>query len=112
MSEIIVKLVKILEKLDNYYVLRQEDEHLILGTDIEFLEHKPEITQVFTTYSPKPIRKKLSVFFLVTNTAKASELDNFFLKKKLPILSINKHKLTLENVKELLEQFVINNFKY
>ena len=54
MLEILEKFVKNLEKLDKYYVLRQEKEHVIIGTKIEFLEHKPEITQVFSTYKPKP----------------------------------------------------------
>ena len=114
MLEILEKFVKNLEKLDEYYVLRHEKEHIIVGTKIEFLEHKPEITQIFRTYQPKPEKKILPVFFLVTNAQKPLDLDKLFLKAELPILSINKYKnkLTEKLTKDLLEEFVINNFKY
>ena len=113
MLEILEKFVKNLEKLDKYYVLRQEKEHVIIGTKIEFLEHKPEITQVFSTYKPKPEIKTLPVFFLVTVTSKPLDLDKTFLNKKLPILSINKYKKLSEKLNlDLLDEFVLNNFKY
>lgn len=114
MLEILEKFVKNLEKLDKYYVLRQEKEHIIIGTKIEFLEHKPEITQIFRTYQPKPETKTLPIFFLVTIAQKQSDLDKFFIKEKLPFLSINKYKknMTLENTKLLLDDFVFSNFKY
>jgi hypothetical protein len=114
MLEILEKFVKNLEKLDEYYVLRYEKEHVIVGTKIEFLEHKPEIAQIFRTYQPKPIEKTLPVFFLVTIAQKPLDLDKFFIKEKLPILSINKYKnkLTERLTKDLLEEFVVNNFKF
>lgn len=114
MLEILEKFVKNLEKLDKYYLLRQEKEQVIIGTTIEFLEHKPEINQVFRTFYPKPITKELPLFFLVTVSLKASDLDKLFLQNKLPVLSINKYKknMTLENTKLLLDDFVFNNFKY
>jgi hypothetical protein len=114
MLEILEKFVKNLEKLEKYYILRHEKEHLIVGTKIEFLEHKPDITQVFSTYKPKPVEKTLPVFFLISVAQKPLELDKFFLKKELPVLSVNKYKykLTIEKVEELLEQFITNNFKY
>lgn len=114
MLEILEKFVKNLEKLDKYYVLRQEKEHIIVGIKIEFLEHKPEITQIFRTYQPKPEIKVLPIFFLVTIAQKPLDLDKFFIKEKLPILSINKYKnkLTERLTKDLLDEFVINNFKY
>lgn len=114
MLEILEKFVKNLEKLDEYYVLRHEKEHAIVGTKIEFLEHKPEITQVFSTYRPKPLEKTLPVFFLVSVAQKQLDLDKLFLKNQLPILSINKYKnkITSENIKVILGDFVISNFEY
>jgi hypothetical protein len=114
MSEILEKFVKNLGKLDEYYVLRQEKEQVIIGTKINFLEYKPEIMQVFSTYEPDPIIKELPVFFLVTASLKTSPLDKSFLQNNLPLLSINKHKgkLTVEGIKNLLEDFIMNNFKY
>lgn len=114
MSEILEKFVKNLGKLDEYYVLRQEKEQVIIGTKINFLEHRPEITQIFRSFQPDPITKELPVFFLVTVSLKPSPLDKFFLQNNLPLLSINKHKgkLTVEGIKNLLEDFIMNNFKY
>lgn len=114
MSEILEKFVKNLGKLDEYYVLRQEKEQVIIGTKIKFLEHRPDMVQLFRSFSPAPITKEFPVFFLVTTSLKTSPLDKSFLQNNLPLLSINKHKgkLSVEGIKNLLEDFIMNNFKY
>lgn len=113
MFEIIEKIVKTIKKLDNYYVLRQEKEHIIVGTKIIIKEHKEFLGNVFQPRTQN-IDKELPVFFLVTIAAKPLEIDKMFLKNRLPILSVNNKKgvATLENIKNLLDAFVVNNFKY
>lgn len=113
MFEIIEKFVKYLAKLDNYYVLKQEKEHIIIGTKIIIKEHKEILGNIFQPHS-KNIDKELPVFFLVTVATKPLEIDKVFLKNGLPLLSLNNKKRIskIENVKMLLDDFVVSNFKY
>jgi hypothetical protein len=113
MFEIFEKFVKYLTKLDSYYVLRQEKEHAIIGTKIIINEHKEFLGNVFQPRSQN-VDKELPVFFLVTIAKKAQEIDKMFMQSSLPLLSINNKKgvSTKEDVKNLLDEFVINNFKY
>ncbi|MEN9919350.1 MAG: hypothetical protein RL662_1786 [Bacteroidota bacterium] len=112
MFEILEKFVKHLAKLDEYYVLRQEKEHIIIGTKIIIKEHKEFLGNVFQPRTQN-VDKELPVFFLVTIAAKPLEIDKLFLKNKLPLLSINNKKgiSTIEGVKTLLDEFVLNFFK-
>jgi len=113
MFEILEKFVKHLAKLDEYYVLRQEKEHIIIGTKIIIKEHKEFLGNVFQPRTQN-IDKELPVFFLVTIAAKPSEIDKMFLKCNLPLLSINNKKgiATVEGLKTLLDDFVNDNFEY
>jgi hypothetical protein len=113
MFEIVEKIVKNIEKLDNYYVLRQEKEHIIVGTEIIIKEHKEFLGNVFQPRTQN-IDKELAVFFLITIAAKPLEIDKMFIQRKLPLLSIRNKKgiSTLESIKTLLDDFVVNNFKY
>lgn len=113
MFEILEKFVKHLVKLDEYYVLRQEKEHIIIGTKIIIKEHKEFLGNVFQPRTQN-VDKELPVFFLVTIAAKPLEIDKIFLKNELPLLSINNKKgiSTIEGVKTLLDEFVNDNFKY
>lgn len=113
MFEILEKFVKHLANLDEYYVLRQEKEHIIIGTKIIIKEHKEFLGNVFQPRTQN-IDKELPVFFLVTIAAKPLEIDKMFLKYNLPLLSINNKKgiATVEGVKTLLDEFVNDNFKY
>lgn len=113
MFEILEKFVKHLAKLDEYYVLRQEKEHIIIGTKIIIKEHKEFLGNVFQPRTQN-VDKELPVFFLVTIAAKPLEIDKMFLKYNLPFLSINNKKgiATVEGVKTLLDEFVNDNFEY
>lgn len=112
MFEILEKIVKNIEKLDNYYVLRQEKEHIIVGTKIIIKEHKEFLGNVFQPRTQN-IDKELPVFFLVTVAMKPLEIDKMFIKNKLPLLSVNNKKgvATLESIKNLLDEFVTGVFK-
>jgi hypothetical protein len=106
------KIVKYFAKLDDYYILRQEKEHLIIGIKIVIKEQR-EIEQTFS-YRVENIDKPLDVHFLITIAEKAMALDKLFIERKLPLLSLNNKKGTasLKEFKEKLDQFVENNFYY
>ena len=82
MFENIEKLVKKLGKLEDYYVLRQEKDHVIVGTKIIIKEHKEFFGNVFQPRTQN-ISKELPVFFLITIAKKPLEIDKMFLTNKL-----------------------------
>lgn len=116
MLEILEKFVKILNKLENYHVLSDGKDCVIVGTKIIIKERKEFLGNVFQHYSAD-IDKELPIFFLVifganTNTG---EMSKFFQKNNLPINSIiiDKRKtLSAEGVKEMLDNFVTKKFKH
>lgn len=104
------KIVKYFTKIDDYYILHQEKEHLIIGTKIKIKEYK-ESELVFSTFSQK-INRTINVYFLITIAERASILDKLFIKHELPLLSLNNKKGTasLKEFKDKLDNFVQNNF--
>lgn len=112
MVEISDKIIKFFSKLEDYYILRQEKQHLIIGTNIVIKEYK-ESEHTFSTFVKK-IDKTIGVFFLITIAEKAAPLDKLFIQEKLPLLSINNKKGTgsLKDFSEMLDNFVENNFYY
>lgn len=115
MFEILEKIVKHLAKLDNYYVLRQEKEHIIIGTKIIIKEQREINGAGFQPYVAA-VNKEFAVFFLVTivDPSKPLEIDKIFMTNKLPILPLYNKKcaVTLDSVRNLLSNFVKDNFKY
>jgi GTP-sensing pleiotropic transcriptional regulator CodY len=87
MFEILEKFVKKLEKLENYYVLRQEPTAVIVGTKIIIKEHKEILGNVFQPFS-KNVDRELPVFFMI-NIGKSLRTHEQFIKNKLPILNWN-----------------------
>jgi len=110
MFEILEKFVKKLEKLENYYVLRHNKEAIIVGTKIIIKEHKEILGNVFQPFS-KNIDKELPIFFLITLEKNPLDITKEFIKRKLPVLNLNKTQVSFstENIKKLLDEFV---FKY
>jgi len=113
MFEILEKFVKKLEKLENYYILRSEQDSIIVATKIIIKEHKEFLGNVFQPRTQN-IDKELPVFFLVTIEKKVLTMSKEFIKRKLPILNLNKaqYPLNTENIKLWLDEFVAENFKY
>lgn len=115
MFEILEKIVKHLAKLDNYCVLRQEKEHIILGTKIIIKKTKlvqPHLS--FTTVTME-VDIELPIFFVVTTQSLSKlEIDQFFITNKLPILPLHGKKctITLDSTRNLLNDFVKDNFNY
>ena len=105
------KVVKFFPKLDNYYILRQEKEHLIVGTNITIKKHREFKENVFMPLT-KITDEKINTCFLITIAERAAPLDKLFIEQKLPLLSIKNKKGigTLNEFKDKLDNFVKNNY--
>lgn len=115
MSEKFKKFVTNLSMLDHYYVLRQEQDQLIVGAKIIIKEQKEFLKSVFQPRT-ETVTKSLPVFFLVDTAKKSSNKDKNTLKeifqvKSLPILTIDlKEELSLEMIKEKFQLFLDQTF--
>jgi hypothetical protein len=111
--------VKLVKKLDDYYILSQDEEHIIVGTKVTVRDDTPIVnTMSSMLYRPMDnayheYNKILPVFFLVTIAKRQTDLDKIFIKNDLSILSINNQKNidTLEHIRELFDNFIKYNFK-
>jgi hypothetical protein len=116
MFEILEKIVKHLAKLDNYYLLKQEKEYIIIGTKIIF--KKSKITHPPLSFTPVTVETEieLPIFFVVTvkSLTEKLDMDRFFTANKFPMCSLYKKKIaiTSQSVKNLLDDFVRDNFNY
>jgi pyruvate/2-oxoglutarate/acetoin dehydrogenase E1 component len=109
MAKILERIVKIIEKNCNYYILREEKNYLIVGTSIMVKLQKEYSKSIFSPVT-KIIDKEIPVFFLITIDNEVPQLTKD-IKKSLPILDIKqKETLNLERLEELLVKFVLDNF--
>jgi len=112
MFKIFEKFLIKFKKLENYYILRQEQELIIVGTKIIIKEHKVILGNIFQPQS-KNIDKELPVFFLISIKGTTSLIDKDFIRYKLPILILNKNQLLKEkdDLKDILDEFLVGTFK-
>jgi hypothetical protein len=94
-----------LKKLDNYFILREEADFLVIGTLLNIREHI-EITTTFSMYVTNEDRK-LWIFFIVELDEKGKNIKEFK-KTGLPTLKIpsNISEGTIEKIKNYLDEFV------
>ncbi len=113
MSENFKKFAINLATLEHYYVLRQEQDQLIVGAKIIIKEQKEFLKSVFQPRT-ETVTKSLPVFFLIDTTKKRSNKNNLteiFQLKSLPILTIDlKEELSIEMIKEKLQLFLDQTF--
>lgn len=97
--------IKKLKKLDDYFILREEDEYFILGTNAIIKEHV-EIHNTFSIHASIKDRK-MWVFFIIGLDENYPEL-NEFRKKDLPILVLPKNiaDSKISAIKEHLDNYV------
>ena len=107
MFEIPEKFVKKLEKLDDYYILRQDKESIIIGTKIIIKEHKEILGNVFQPFS-KNVDRELPVFFLITFVKNDSKLIKEFIKRNYPILTYTN--CNIKDLKQSLDEFISSRF--
>ncbi len=114
MKKIPDNFVKKLKKLDNYFILKEEDEYFIIGTEITIKEH----VEVHTTFSTYAIDKDkaLWVFFVLRLYDKQFddwEKINEFKERGIPILNLQLYLTSSKSDKLeiMLNEFVIKKFK-
>ena len=86
-------ILSYLPKLKDYYLLKEEEDYLILGTVIEILEHKDFFGNLFQPRSEDKERK-MSVFFIVTmNDILLSKIviPNLEDINEIPVIRFNKN---------------------
>ena len=114
MVEFFDKIVKFFTKLDKYCILRQEKEHLIVSVPITITVYDDRTNNLFIVKSLNTAlkQKTFDAVFLVTIADRTKELDKLFLKKNMPLLSLNNKKGTnsLKEFEQTLDNFVENNF--
>jgi len=105
MFEILEKFVKKLEKLENYHVLRQEPEFIIIGTKVIIKEHK-EVHSTFSTYTSN-LDKELPVFFILVLDKNLPEVKEYR-KKDIPIIILSKpiSNSKVDIIKKHLDDFI------
>jgi hypothetical protein len=101
--------VKKLKKLDNYFILREEDEFFIIATKITIKEHI-EIHYTFSTHIANK-DKEFQIFFILGLNEDCKEL-NEFRKRELPILLLPKNMANskIEEIQKYLDDFVKMKF--
>jgi hypothetical protein len=94
-----------IKKLENYFILREEDDFLIIGTLLNIMEHI-EIPTTFSCYTTNEERN-LWLFFILELDEKGKNIKEFK-KKGLPTLKLAKTicEGKLEKIKEKLDEFV------
>lgn len=112
MFKISEKFVKNIEKFNDYFILRKEEDHLIIGTMITIERKEERMGSVFQDPHEVTVEKYLPVFFLLTAAKRAAPIDKLFIKNNLPFISFNKQRsnISSEVTKEILDEFVIQNF--
>jgi len=106
------KFLKNLQKLDNYYILRQEEDLLIIGTTIIIKEHQEMLGNIFQPRSQN-VDKKIPTFFFISISEIPFDNAKQFKNKKIPILYLDKYQLVknADTIKEILDSFVSTNVK-
>lgn len=107
MFSVFEKFVKKVEKLDNYCVLRQEKELIILGITVSLKVLIDKNQNPYGGWIPKPLPRKVATFFIATFLPLTKEIQEFK-KQEIPILILDKAKMSasLENIKYILDDFV------
>lgn len=106
------KFLKNLQKLDEYYILRQEDDFVIVGTTIIIKEHQEMLGNIFQPRTQN-VDRKIPTFFFIFISEVPFDNAKEFKNKKIPILYLDKYQLAKgsEAIKEILDNFVSTNIK-
>ena len=105
-------MFKLIENLDNYFILNQEGEIAIIGTKL-IVNATTKSKHPFSPYR-HPVDIEFPVFFLIIATEKKSKINKYFIKNRLHILYLNEDEgfpQTAEEYKEILDDFVEKAFR-
>lgn len=105
-------MFKLIENLDNFFILSEEKEDAIIGTYVTLRITRTNNKHPFSPHL-QPKDKEIPVFFLVSCTKKGSKrLDNFT-KNKLPVLYLSNNQeipKTAEDFRIKFNEFVEKTF--
>jgi len=105
--------VQELQKLDTYWVLKQEKEYLIVGTQITVKIHTESLGNIFQPFSRNE-DKDLPIFFVVSlrNKTQPSSLKKLEIKNLVTLhLTQSQCSSDKEQVRQILDEFVQSRFK-
>ncbi len=113
MFKISEKFFKNLQKQENYYILRAEEEEIIVGTNYNIKTAINLLGNIFQPQYNKVVDRTYPIFFLLTTLDKAKDLRGEFEKRKLPIKKLDKDLMngSVEKIKEILDEFVKKSFE-
>lgn len=102
-------MFKLIENLDNFFILSEEKEDAIIGTYVTLRITRTNNKHPFSPHFP-PKDKEIPVFFLLSCVKKGSKrLDNF-IKNELPVCSNAELPKTAEELRIMLNEFVEKTF--
>jgi hypothetical protein len=110
MSKNIEKVVKNIEKIDHYFIIAKESDHLTVAVRITLKAEKE--SQLIFQPRTAVVNKDLVVIFLITLESSTSAITKEYSKRKIPILYLKKEHLSLikEDLEGLLDDFVYEKF--
>ncbi len=105
MTDILQKFIKNIKNLENYYVLKEEPNYLIIGKEIIIKRHHEKLGNIFMPYYEN-VEKSFSIIFLLV-----LEEDNEVKKykeKNIPILAWPAHmkSVKIEIIKKYLDDYI------
>lgn len=107
MNKTLEDFTKKVKKLDDYFLLREEGEYIIVGTKIIIKEHKEFLGNVFQPRTQNIDKELLIYFVIITNQTDPKKIKEFKSKQTPMFTLTNKHlTLSLENLNIVLEEFV------
>lgn len=108
MTKVLEKFAKIVKKLDNFYVLKEENNYFIVGTEVIIPTPCEYNTSMFQSYVQN-VEKTfyISVMLVIKEDEDVIEEYN---KKRIPILIIPSHlkSSNLRSIQNYLDEYIKN----
>lgn len=108
------KFVKNIIKNPDFLILKSEENLLMLGVKLKFVEYIVNDNNPFSPPVNLLYEREWPVVFLITSKSILSETERMFARKELPILNLSKEKnmsFTEKSINQRLEKFINENFR-
>jgi hypothetical protein len=105
MTKSFEQLIKKIKKLQQYYILSQEETCLMVGTKIKFREYIELNGNPFQPVTQIKNRE-IPAFFVITTPQTTIKKINEFKVQDFPILNIPSMSVTLEELESSLKNFI------
>src|SRR3954470_12413647 len=108
MSKVLEKFIKSIKNLENYYILREDNNHLVVSTEISIKKYHENLNNVFQPYNAN-VDINLHVIFVIPLKMDFPGREEYK-KRNIPILNLNTKILFSKDenfmIKECLDEFV------